>query len=200
MMRRSGVWLSTLMKCLGFVLDIICIDVLHTCDLGIAQDTLGNRFWYAIMCGLFKSKKKSERVHKPWDAMKQYYNRVNPSTRITNLTIDMIKRDNKAPKLRTKGAETHHLVGFGLELAKATNDHCKPRLSLLMYHMMQCLFGFYNTLVTTPFQPDECESHGNNYLALYMQIPKVTPDQVWGARSLNTKAAAELSFVKMVRR
>ena len=35
---------------------------------------------------------------------------------LQNLTEEMVQRAKKAPKLKAKGAETRHLVPFGLEV------------------------------------------------------------------------------------
>ena len=39
-----------------------------------------------------------------------------PSLALQNLTEEMVQRAKKAPKLKAKGAETRHLVPFGLEV------------------------------------------------------------------------------------
>ena len=41
----SGVAMSSLLKCPGFMYFMVMVDVLHTLDLGVTQEVLGNVFF-----------------------------------------------------------------------------------------------------------------------------------------------------------
>ena len=48
--------------------------------------------------------------------MKEYYRFFKPPSALQTLNEEMVQRSKKAPKLKAKGAETRHLVPFGLEV------------------------------------------------------------------------------------
>ena len=101
-----------------FTIENICIDVLHACDLGFTQEVLGSLFFESL--GTFATgPNRKEQVADLHRKMVDHYKRMGTSNRIFNLTPEMIKAKSKPPKLRAKGAETRHLVRFGLEVATA---------------------------------------------------------------------------------
>ena len=53
--------------------------------------------------------------------VKECYKIMKPPTCIQNLTAEMVQREKKAPKLKAKGAETRHLVPFGLQVESTPN-------------------------------------------------------------------------------
>ena len=53
--------------------------------------------------------------------IKEYYKIMKPPTCLQTLTPEMVQREKKAPKLKAKGAETRHLVPFGLEVESSPN-------------------------------------------------------------------------------
>ena len=128
---------------------MVCIDILHACDLGITQDTLGNVFWEALR-ELCPGKNEHERIRHLCQKMKEYYKLFKPPCQLQTLTKEitekdskknkmtkrnkndtkeMIKHDKKTPKLRAKGAETRHLVSFGLQLANEMQEHEKNNMN-----------------------------------------------------------------------
>ena len=115
-MRAQGITPSPLFSAIGFTLFMVMIDVLHCMDLGCTQDILGNIMWEAmpIVC---KGRSRKDQVHDLWGRIKEYNKQFAPSTTLQGLTVEMIKTKGKAPKLRAKGAETRHLVPFGVLLA-----------------------------------------------------------------------------------
>ena len=46
--RQQGTAPSPLFGCPGFDMDLVAVDVLHSLDLGVSQDTLGN-FFFAVL-------------------------------------------------------------------------------------------------------------------------------------------------------
>ncbi len=132
------------------------IDVLHTMDLGVSQDTLGNVFyeyWYSPLC---KGSNQLAKSLESFGLIKAYYKRIKPASRITGLTVEMIKQPTKGPKFRGKGAETRHLILFAYELtqamAKAAGGESVYYNSMeaLMYH----LYTFYSTFGKSPYDAD----------------------------------------------
>ena len=43
------------LECVGFKLEFVMIDVLHTVDLGVASHVLGNIFWEVMQLGVWGS-------------------------------------------------------------------------------------------------------------------------------------------------
>ena len=43
--RLQGIMPSPLFNCPNFQLNMVCVDILHTLDLGVSQDCLGNLFY-----------------------------------------------------------------------------------------------------------------------------------------------------------
>ena len=103
MMAQSRVPLSPLFSAPVCTLSMIMIDCLHTLDLGISQDTLGNLFHVYLLSGLCRGGNRADKVNYLQQKNKVYYAQVRPPTRISNLTPDMIRRPGKSPKFRGKG-------------------------------------------------------------------------------------------------
>ena len=61
-------------------------------------------------------------VHNLWIRISKYYEEFKPTIVLQGLTVEMVRRQGKAPKLKAKGAETRHLVPFGVLLAAEMND------------------------------------------------------------------------------
>ena len=144
MYKNTGDLLCVLFQCPGWSIDIIAIDVLHTCDLGTSQDALENLFYEAldnkIVC---PGRSKDDRLQSLWMKIKEYYRKYTPTTRISNLTMGMVKASHKkAPRFRAKGTETRHLIAFGVILAQELFDATRDKHSSQVLHCMKSLFQF----------------------------------------------------------
>eukprot|EP00969_Alexandrium_andersonii_P250646 11078119-Alexandrium_andersonii.AAC.1 len=118
--RDNGVQPSPLFSIPGFTLDMVVIDVLHCMDLGCSQDMLGNVFWEGL--SLYTARNRSEQIKLLWASMKAHYKAMKTPVQLQSITEEMLKKDKKPPKLKAKGAETRHLVLFGLEIAQAMDQ------------------------------------------------------------------------------
>ena len=87
---------------------MILIDWLHTADIGIAGDVVGNIF--NEVAKLLPGNTKEERVKVLWGKVRLYYKASHTPNRLQTLTPTMIKADGKPPKLKAKAAITRHLV------------------------------------------------------------------------------------------
>ena len=98
-LRKNKIAVSPLFSVPGFVLSMIAIDVLHTLDLGISQDALGNlfhTFWNSILA---KTNNKLTKTKELWDRIKSYYQRVHPPTTLNGLSVEMIQVDGKKTQI-----------------------------------------------------------------------------------------------------
>ena len=141
-LRAQGVSPSPLFSCIGFTLYMVMIDVLHCMDLGCSQDILGNIFWEAmpIVCHGRSQKAQTEDL---WGRIQKYNKEFNPTTVLQGLTVEMIKQKKKAPKLRAKGAETRHLVPFGVVLAADLHQTVGTTRSETILKVATLLFDLY---------------------------------------------------------
>ena len=173
-MKDQGILPSPLFNAPGFLWTFIMIDCLHTMDLGVTQIVLGNLFyeyWYSPMC---KGKNQATKTLELWGLMKEYYQRTKPPTRISALTVEMVKQSQKGPKFRGKGAETRHLVVFGYELAQAMAASAGGKsthynqVEALMFH----LFTFYSTFGQSPYDADLAKRSVQSFVLIYSDFHK----------------------------
>ena len=133
----------------GFVFYMICIDMLHAVDLGIAQEIVGNIFWEAL--GSFAPGKNHKlQVAELERKLKAHYSSMKTRNRIGHLTKDMIRRDGKALRLVAKGAKTKHVVPFALEIAVALHAAKGDEHS---YKVLQCVSGLLDFYMCSAMKP-----------------------------------------------
>ncbi len=152
----NGYDISPLFAIPFFTVENICIDVLHDCDLGFTQEVLGSVMFGGL--GKFATgKNRKEQVADLQQKMKDHYKRLGTPNKINALTQEMIKQKGKAPKLRAKGAETRHLVPFGLEIATALHAAEESAHTLTVLKCISALFDFYMCLGVSPFPKEEAQ-------------------------------------------
>jgi hypothetical protein len=152
----------------------IKIDVLHCADLGVTPLACGHVLWECLK--LVHNGPYADAVKVLFARLRDFYKEFQPSTRLGNLTLEMIRQRGSCPKLRCKGAECRHVLPFCLILCAENRDdgdlHSRTR-----HAMIRELFEFYCCLSVQPFQQDKCKQHGLAFL------------QHW--RALHLEAAAE---------
>eukprot|EP00969_Alexandrium_andersonii_P145396 6430686-Alexandrium_andersonii.AAC.1 len=74
------------------------------------------------MGSLCVGRNREARLKQLWVMMKQHYKEARTPRQLQGLTVEMVKRDTKSPKLRAKGGETRHLAPFGLEVATKLHE------------------------------------------------------------------------------
>ena len=118
-LRAAGVRPCPLFSIPLFHPGLVLVDWLHTMDLGVAADMLGN--FFQEMLSFMPGNNKKERVKHLWHLMQRWYDNHPEATRLLNLTPEMIKQDQKKPKLRGKASQVKSLVPFAAQLAQ---QHC----------------------------------------------------------------------------
>ena len=68
--------------------------------------------------------------------------------------MDIAKRVGKALKLRAKGAETRHVVSFGIGVARAMYANACDQDSAHVLRCVEALLGFYLTFGVEPYPAD----------------------------------------------
>ena len=148
-MRSQGFEPSPLFSAIGFTLCMVMIDVLHCMDLGVSQDILGNIFWEAmpVVCS---GRSHKAQVHELWGRIREYNEEFKPTTVLQGLTVEMVKTRGKAPKLRAKGAETRHLVPFGVLLAGELHKTLGTTRTESILKVATMLFDLYCLFAVRP--------------------------------------------------
>ena len=118
-------------------------DWLHTADLGIAADFLGQLFWKCLR--KLQGRNIKEKVNTLWGLMQHFYQTNKSTDRLQGLSPGMLKAAGKHPKLRSQAAVCRCLVPFGKQLAEqfldgegaeeSTARHCAN----LLHQCYQCL-------------------------------------------------------------
>ena len=116
----------------------VLVDWLHTMDLGVTADMLGN-FFHEMLSYMAGSSKK-EKVKNLWVIMQRWYDAHPEANRLNNLTPEMIKQDQSKPKLRGKASQVKSLVPFAVDLAR---QHCHGSARLDTMRSAICLLDFF---------------------------------------------------------
>ena len=114
---------------IGFRLECVMIDVLHTVDQGVASHIIANVLWiFAVMRGVFGGVTKADRVRKMHEKIQQWYKDTKERTKVQGeLTVQRVRTQGGWPKLKAKAAATRHLAKYALHLVqqygnKSTED------------------------------------------------------------------------------
>ena len=152
---------------------MVVIDVLHCLDLGVSQDALGNLFYDAVnRSNLFSGRSQEERFKCLWAMIRVYYQQTRGvSTPVQSMTWEMVKRDSKGPKLRTKGAETRGLVPFGLRLALAMRADDNTPYTRTQVRAFAALFQSY-CLMGHAWDATAAKASCREFLVMYKALPE----------------------------
>ncbi len=149
-------------------------DWLHTLDLGVAPLVLGHLIWFAVPHT--GQANRAGQLQHIWNLCQEFYRRVQPPSRLDNLTIGMVKERGKGPKLRGKAGEVRYLVPFGKELADQFLTDTDPfteamrtlatQLHLLYQNLSQC-------------EPEAMAKCSRRVAALLVALEAAAPQGFW---------------------
>ena len=152
--RANNVSPSCLFALPGMSLEFVCIDVLHAMDLGVSQDAIGNVLWEALTSGMLEGGTLEQCCASLWAKLRKHYAIFKSPNRLQNLTVEMIKKVGKGPKLRAKGAETRGMVPFALECAIDLHAYKASTHSLTVLQCMSSLMDFYTLMSLDEYPPE----------------------------------------------
>ena len=175
-----------------------CIDILHSCDLGVAARLCGSILHMWSFPEGCRARDAPHRMHSIWNDIKEAYQKLKISERFTNLTVGQFclpdKPWAKPPILRGKAGEIRHLVP-ALALV-AWNKAKKPHGSLafegawnkakeqeVASHMAACihaLASFYEIVSTATFFMREEEAQD-----AFQQIRTCLQHYIWLQLAIN---------------
>ena len=170
----TGVAPSPLLSCPGFKLDMVCIDWLHTVDLGVAQDILGNLLWESM---LLEAGTRPQQLQGLWSKVKAYYQQHKPASQLENLTFDMIYKAGRSPKLRAKGGETRYLVPFGAELAQHCFERDPSKHWEAVSNLLKLLLELYLCVAQVPFNREAGATLCRKVCVLYQALAEEATKQ-----------------------
>lgn len=144
----------------------VLVDWLHTMDLGVAADMLGN--FFHEMLSYMAGNNKKERVKSLWILMQRWYDSHPEASTLNHLTVEMIKKDQSKPKLRGKASQVKSLVPFAADLAR---QHCQGSARLdTMRSAMNLLAFLYRSLDEPQWPLEEAAAAGRKMLLLYSAL------------------------------
>jgi hypothetical protein len=164
-MIEQGDVVSPIFSCPGFHTGCVAIDWLHCCDLGVAQDFLGNLF--TMLLAFQPGTNQTQRVSQLFLKIQKYYKDEHIQDKLDNLTELMIrKKASSSPKLRSKAAEARYLIKFAYLEATATlsdNDPMQQAAKQCAYHLHTC----YENLSKSKFNADALKRESIRFCLLY---------------------------------
>jgi len=167
-LRGQGLQPSTLFHSPGLKVKHFMIDWLHTVDLGVAQDALGNLFHEVV--GLLPGDTRKQRVAALWAKMRAFYKVAKPPSRLNALTETMIKLPGKPARLRSKAGGCKYLIPFGAALAKELSQGGKHRATV--YNPMRNLHEVALCVPTMPYDAPRAAAAGRHFCLLFAALEK----------------------------
>ena len=146
-LRAAGFLIPALLAvAIGFRLDCIMIDVLHTVDQGVASHIIANVMWvFAVVRKVFGGKTQEENVQRLYANMQKWYKGLKSKTRMQGkLTVERLRTKGGWPKLKAKAAATRHLAAYALHLAQTFGTGTVEDKQIL--GVCQMLSEFYNVM------------------------------------------------------
>jgi hypothetical protein len=153
-------------------LNYVCIDVLHALDLGVTQDAVGNILYAYIQSGLVVGRTFEARVRQVWLQLLAHYKQFRTPNRLQNLTVEMVRKQGKPPKLRAKGAETKGVVPFAVEVAMEMHAKLQTHVSLTMVQCISALLDFYMLLTCPDWHAEAAGAACRKFCTLYGALNK----------------------------
>lgn len=142
----------------------ICIDVLHTVDLGVTAHVLGNIFYLVASQRRGSLENEFEWIDAELDKYTKKRKR-RPMLR-GKLTLKRCKTGSGYPKLKAKGSNCRELIDFGFFLARQAN------LDERVIALAQLLQEFYKIIYSQPLHMDQAsidrmEEIGEDFSKIY---------------------------------
>ena len=149
---------------------ILCIDWLHTADLGVAQDFLGNCMF--LICSRLDGPTHDARVQQLFADITEYYSASRVESRLNCLTSLMIRKAaNKSPKLRSKAGEARDLIDWAAaavdKFLQGYGSSSEEEACRLAAKQIQAC---YQCLSRENFDSSTLRHHAHQFLGLYTAL------------------------------
>ena len=90
--------------------------------------------------------------------------------RVNNMTLEMLKKDGKAPKLRAKGAEARYMVAFALEVATSVHAYKQNDHTYKCLKCISALLDLYMTFGLNPYPVDKAKEACREVVVAYVSL------------------------------
>ncbi len=144
---QNGIVPSRIFSVPGFRPACVMVDWLHTLDLGISQDIVGQLFYEVLP--LLGGPNRKAQVDLLWQRIRVFYREHSTPSRLENLSLEMIKEAKTPAKLRSKAAQCRYLVPFAAALAEEFGGPTEHRATVK--HLLALLRQLYDCLHVEPF-------------------------------------------------
>ncbi|CAE7246548.1 unnamed protein product, partial [Symbiodinium natans] len=169
MLDKSGA-VSPIMAAPGISLATFEVDWLHSCDLGVAADFLGNCCF--LVSKHMPGSSEEQRVASLWRDIKQWYTENQTPNQFNTITKLMIRKEaRKSPKLRGKAAEIRYLIPWSVDITERLFSGYPPSSEegacrLAAKQIQIC----YSQLSTENFDPKVLADSCKSFLLLYTAL------------------------------
>ena len=174
---NRGHELNPLFSCPGMdILQVFQVDWLHTADLGVAPDFLGD------VCKLMIDKhmdgdNQATRTQQLYLKMREYYKAHKIHDKLQTLTPKMVqKKASASPKLRAKAAEARALITFAREITAEYLDPTDPFESTVQ-HAARLLEACYSNLSPETFEHAHLQDSARKFCLQYVALEKFATDR-----------------------
>ena len=120
-LRRMGLAIpALLLLVIGFRLECIMIDILHTVDQGVASHIIANVMWtFAVRRKVFGASNQEVAVASLYSNMQRWFKETKERSKLKGkLTVERLRTKGQWPKLKAKAAATRHLARYALYLCE----------------------------------------------------------------------------------
>ena len=157
----------------GLQIDCFVIDWLHACDLGVAQDFLGNLIYFLL--DRFPGASKDKRLSSVFRSMQSFYRRSSVDNRHDTLTMGMPRKTGKK-QAKSQLPSLEHLLekpGLSDHGAWKLQRHCwtSPTHLKTSFSMIEC-----SPLSRDLWNPQELATAGQRFLLLYVSLSDSDPE------------------------
>ena len=174
--KRKNIVPNTIFSAPFFCVCLFVLDWLHIMDLGVACDFLGNIF--KMLLAHQHGTNQKTRVENLYKQMVEYYERHSVDNRLDNLTLSMLGKDRKPPKLRAKAAEARGLISFAREQAElhlldANALECAAKQASI--HLEACYFCLH----AQTFKSEVMAEHSRTFCLLLAALEETAEQPNW---------------------
>jgi hypothetical protein len=152
------------------------VDWLHTTDLGVGADFMGNLLF--MLLPRCEGNSKQQQVQSLFRKMKAYYREEKVSSPYQHMTALMIKQEGKCPKLRGKAAEVRGIMKFCLQQAEQMCDEADPTDETVL-HAARHLHACYAHLSAGQFDAEHLKLHSRKFCSLYVALSDMHGPDLW---------------------
>ena len=157
--------------------DIFQIDWLHTADLGITANFLGNLFWETL--NRLPGESQKEKCSFLFAEIQKYYKEQKISSRLDNLTLSMLCQPGKQPKLRGKAAECRYLVPFAKLLVSTYFNDESNQYDKTIYKATMALSSCYDCLSAEKFDQLQLARSSREFALLAVALETFANSNKW---------------------